>query len=77
VAGGQLAAGGDASVAVGAVPLAGAVDRGAVTADLVTTSLGCRQRPVMPEALRVDAAISGSRGSSDMDDGPAFLQRGV
>jgi hypothetical protein len=62
VADGQLAAGGDASVAVGAVPLA--VDRGAVTADLAGDDVpGLQARSLMPEALRAAAAISGSRES--------------
>jgi hypothetical protein len=64
VADGQLAAGGDASVAVGAVPLAVAVDRGAVTVDLAGDDVpGLQARSLMPEALRAAAAISGSRES--------------
>jgi hypothetical protein len=66
VADGQLAAGGDASAGVGAVPLAVAVavDHGAVTADLAGDDVpGLQARSSMPEALRAAAAISGSRES--------------
>jgi len=64
VADGQLAAGGDASAGVGAVPLAVAVDHGAVTADLASDDVpGLQARSSMPEALRAAAAISGSRES--------------
>jgi hypothetical protein len=64
VADGQLAAGGNASVAVGAAPLAAVVDRCAVSADLAGDDVpGPQARSLMPEALRAAAAISGSRES--------------